>query len=380
MFDFRIVPKIIFGRGSIGKAAGEIEALGGSRILIVTDKGLVKTNLIKKIIESIKDFDLTLYEDVTPNPKDTDVVGGLNILKEKNCDLVLGIGGGSPMDVAKIIAAMATNPGNLWEYRGVDKFKYPPLPLILIPTTAGTGSEVSRAAMITDSREKRKTLFLSWHLSANTAILDPELTLKLPPTITMWSGMDALSHAVESYVSKMANTLTDIYAEKAIALIAANIEKTVTEGDDIGARSNMLLGSLLAGIATANARLGNVHGMAHAIGGQYDLPHGLLCGALLPTVMWHNLEYCTEKLRKIATILDEDAKSLPKKKGAERAVELIKELCKRLGLPEKLEKIGLKNEDIPELVEKTDIIPTNPRPTNKEDLFALYRMAITGST
>lgn len=379
MFEFRIVPKIIFGSGSIGKAAEEIKALGGTKILIVTDKGLVKTNLIKKIIESLKGFDLIVYEHVTPNPKDTDVIDGLNLLKEKNCDLVLGIGGGSPMDVAKVIAAMATNPGSLWEYQGVDKFKFPPLPLILIPTTAGTGSEVSRAAMITSSREKRKTLFLSWHLTAKTAILDPELTLKLPPTITMWSGMDALSHAIESYVSKMANPLTDVYAEKAIALIAGNIEKTMADGSDIGARSNMLLGSLLAGIATANARLGNVHGLAHAIGGQYDLPHGLLCGALLPTVMWHNLEYCTEKLKKIAIILDEDAKSLPLKKGAERAVELIKGLCKRLGLPEKLEEVGLKIEDIPELVEKTDIIPTNPRPTTKEDLFALYKMAITGS-
>lgn len=379
MFEFRIVPKIIFGLGSVNKAAEEVKALGGSRILIVTDKGLMKTDLVKKLVESLQCYDLTIYDGVEPNPKDNNVAEGLKLLKEKNCDLVLGIGGGSPMDVAKIIAAMATNPGNLWNYQGIDKFKSPPLPLILVPTTAGTGSEVSRAAMITNSKEKRKTLFLSWQLTARTAILDPELTLKLPPKITMWSGMDALSHAIESYVSKMANHLSDIFAEKAIALIAENIEKAVENGDDIGARSNMLLGSLLAGIATANARLGNVHGLAHAIGGKYDLPHGLLCGALLPVVMRHNLEYCAEKLGKIAAILGEDVRSLPSKKGAERAVELIKELCKRLGLPEKLEDVGVKNDDIPELVEKTDIIPSNPRPTTKEDLFVLYRMAITGS-
>ncbi|MEM2890056.1 MAG: iron-containing alcohol dehydrogenase [Candidatus Hadarchaeum sp.] len=379
MFEFRIVPKIIFGPGSIDKAAEELRALGGNRILIVTDKGLMKTDLVKKLIDSLKGLDLAVFDGVEPNPRDKDVENGLRILKEKNCDLVVGIGGGSPMDVAKIIAAMATNPGNLWEYRGIDKFKFPSLPLLLIPTTAGTGSEVSRAAMITASAEKKKTLFLSWHLTARTAILDPELTLKLPPSITIWSGMDALSHAIESYVSKMANPLTDMYAENAIALIVNNIEKAAKNGNEIENRSNMLLGSLLAGIATANARLGNVHGLAHAIGGKYDLPHGLLCGALLPVVMWHNLKFCVEKLRKIAAILGEDVSHLPPEKGAKRAVELIKELGKKLGLPEKLEDIGVKNEDIAELIEKTDIIPSNPRPTSKEELIDLYRMAITGS-
>ncbi|MEM4188733.1 MAG: iron-containing alcohol dehydrogenase, partial [Candidatus Hadarchaeum sp.] len=181
MFEFRIVPKIIFGPGSIDKTAEELRALGGNRILIVTDKGLMKTDLVKKLIDSLKGLDLAVFDGVEPNPRDKDVENGLRILKEKNCDLVVGIGGGSPMDVAKIIAAMATNPGNLWEYRGIDKFKFPSLPLLLIPTTAGTGSEVSRAAMITASEEKKKTLFLSWHLTARTAILDPELTLKLPP-------------------------------------------------------------------------------------------------------------------------------------------------------------------------------------------------------
>ncbi|KUO39596.1 MAG: hypothetical protein APZ16_00505 [Candidatus Hadarchaeum yellowstonense] len=379
MFEFRIVPKIIFGAGCAEKTGDEIKRLGGNKVLIVTDKGLMKTDLVKKVTSSFKEIEFTIFDGVDPNPKDSNVEEGLRILKEKNCDLILGLGGGSPMDVAKIIAAMATNPGDLWDYQGLEKFRYPPLPLVLIPTTAGTGSEVSRAAMITSSSRKRKTLFLSWHLTARTAILDPLLTLGLPPKITIWSGMDALSHAIESYLSNMANPLTDAFAEKAIKLIADNIEKVVKNGNDVETRSNMLLGSLLAGIATANARLGNVHGLAHAIGGQYDLPHGLLCGALLPIVMKYNLEYCVEKLKNIAAILDENARKLSSREGAEKAVELVSDLCQRLGLPLKLEEIGLKDEDIPDLVEKTDIIPSNPRPTTKEDLFVLYRMAISGS-
>ncbi|MGB9671523.1 MAG: iron-containing alcohol dehydrogenase family protein, partial [Candidatus Norongarragalinales archaeon] len=363
MFEFRIAPKIIFGLGSVEKTADEVKTLGGSRVLIVTDKGLMKTDLIEKVIASLKNVEFTIFDSVEPNPKDTNVAEGLELLRKKNCDLILGFGGGSPMDVAKMIAALATNPGNIWEYQGIEKFKSPPLPLILVPTTAGTGSEVSRAAMITNGRGRRKILFLSWHLTAKTAILDPELTTKLPPNLTIWSGMDALSHAVESYVSKMANPLTDMYSEKAISLIINNIERAVKNGDDAEARNNMLLGSLLAGIATANARLGNIHGMAHAIGGEYDLPHGLLCGSLLPVVTRYNLDYCAEKLKRIAEIMGENIKNLTTRQAAERAVELIEALCRKLGIPQKLEELGLKTDEISDLVEKTDIIPTNPRPT-----------------
>lgn len=376
MFEFRIVPKVIFGAGSVERIKDEIKGLGAEKILVVTDRGLVKAGLVKKVLELLKDFETVVFEDVEPNPKDTNVEEGLRIFKGKKCDLMLGVGGGSPMDTAKAIAAMATNPGSLWDYSGVDKFKSSPIPLILVPTTAGTGSEVSRAAMITNTSTKQKTLFLSWHLTAKVAILDPNLTISLPPQITTWSGMDALSHAVESYISNLSTPISDLFAGRAIELIYRNIKEVVKNGKNVEARSNMLLGSLLAGVAVANARLGNVHTLAHSVGGQYDLPHGFICGILLPIVMEYNLNYSTEKFKKIAEILGERTQGLSPREAAQRGIKLIVELRDRLGLPKGLGEVGVKKNDIPQLVERSFIIPSNPRPTTKEDLFSLYERAI----
>ncbi|MEM2878711.1 MAG: iron-containing alcohol dehydrogenase [Candidatus Hadarchaeales archaeon] len=377
-FEFRLSPKIIFGSKSVEKIPAEIENTGAKKILLVTDEGLAETEILKKILDLLENLEVTVFSRVAPNPKEPAVEEGLRVAKDRKCEAVLGIGGGSPMDVAKMIAAMMTNSGNIWEYEGADKFRTPPLPLILVPTTAGTGSEVSRAAMITNSVTHRKTLFLSWYLTARTAVLDPELTLGLPQKITVWSGMDALSHAVESYVSNMSNPLTDVFAEKATELIYKNLERAVKNGSDIEARTNMLLGSLMAGISTANARLGNVHALAHAIGGKYDLPHGLLCGALLPVVMKYNLDYCRDKLARMAAIFGLYSEDASTEESAEFAIKLIDGLREKLCLPKKLSEIGVKEDDIPYLVENTVLIPSNPRPTKKEDLFSLYSAAISG--
>lgn len=320
-------------------------------------------------------FKISIFDDVEPNPKDITVENGLRLFKEKNCDSILGLGGGSPMDTAKAIAAMSTNPGRINEYCGVGKLKNPAAPLLLIPTTAGTGSEVSRGAVITDSSRNYKMLILSWFLAPKVAILDPKLTVSLPPRTTAWTGVDALTHAIEAYVSTFANPITDIFALGAIRLISANLREAVKNGKNLDARSNMLLGSLLAGVATANARLGNVHALAHPVGGHFDTPHGLTCAVLLPIVMEFNLGAALKKFANIAEAMSKEVKGLSEKEAARKAIEAVRELCVDLEIPENLSELGVNEEAIPQMVKDAAILPSNPRETTKEDLAKLYKSA-----
>lgn len=319
---------------------------------------------------------MTIFKDVVPNPKDTNVENGLRVLQENGCDSVLGVGGGSPMDTAKVIAAMATNPGKVVDYAGIDKFKNPAVPLALIPTTAGTGAEVSRSAMITSTSRNYKMLLLSWALSARIAILDPTLTLSTPPRTTAYVGMDAMSHAMESYVSKGANPLTEIFSLKSIELLHANMREAVKNGKNLEARTNMLLGSLLAGVSMANARLGNVHSLAHSLGGQFDVPHGLACAMLLPIVMEFNLDYSLEKFKKAAEAMGKDVSGLSARDAALKSVRAIEELCRDLGIPKDLSEYKISKSAIPQLVNDAVIFPVNPRPTTKEDLARLFEKVI----
>jgi len=318
---------------------------------------------------------ISIFDDVEPNPKDTTVEKGLGLFKEKNCDSILGLGGGSPMDTAKAIAAMSTNPGKINEYCGVGKLKNPAAPLLLIPTTAGTGSEVSRGAVITDSSRNYKMLILSWFLAPKVAILDPKLTVSLPPRTTAWTGVDALTHAMEAYVSTFANPITDVFALDAIRLISANLRKAVKNGKNLDARSNMLLGSLLAGVAMTNALLGNVHALAHPVGGHFDTPHGLTCAVLLPVVMEFNLEAIPKKFANIAEAMGKEVKDLSEKEAARKAIEAVRELCVDLEVPENLSELGVNKEAIPQMVKDAVILPSNPRETTKEDLAKLYEKA-----
>lgn len=376
MFEFKIAPKIVFGVNSLEKIREELKGIGANRLLLVTDDGIIKAGLLTNIERYLSDFNLTVFKDVVPNPKDTNVEEGLQIFQENKCDSVLGVGGGSPMDTAKVIAAMATNPGKVVDYAGIDKFKNPAVPLALIPTTAGTGTEVSRSAMITATSRNYKMLILSWSLSARVTILDPTLTLSTPPRTTAYVGMDALSHAMESYVSKGANPITEIFSQKSIALLYANIREAVKNGKNLEARTNMLLGSLLAGVSVANARLGNVHSMAHPLGGQFDIPHGLACGMLLPIVMEFNLDFAMEKFKTAAELMGKDVSGLSAREAALSSVKAIEELCDDLGIPKNLSDYGISKSAIPRLVNDAVIFPVNPRPTTKEDLASLYEKII----
>ncbi len=376
MIEFKIAPKIVFGVNSLEKIKDELKAIGANKLLVVTDEGIIKAGLFGSIEKYLGDFNVTVFKDVVPNPKDTNVESGLRVLQENGCDSVLGVGGGSPMDTAKVIAAMATNPGKVVDYAGIDKFKNPAVPLALIPTTAGTGAEVSRSAMITSTSRNYKMLLLSWALSARVAILDPTLTLSTPPRTTAYVGMDAMSHAMESYVSKGANPLTEIFSLKSIELLYANMREAVKNGKNLEARTNMLLGSLLAGVSMANARLGNVHSLAHSLGGQFDVPHGLACAMLLPIVMEFNLEHSLEKFKKAAEVMGKDVSGLSVRDAALKSVKAIEELCQDLGIPKNLSDCKISKSAIPQLVNDAVIFPVNPRPTTKEDLASLFEKVI----
>ncbi len=364
----KIATKLIFGSGKISEINKELTEIGAHNLLLVTDKGIAKTEIMKQILELTENnFNTSVFDKVEPNPKDTTISKGLKFFKENNCDSVVGLGGGSSMDTAKAVAAMSRNPGKINQYEGIEKIKYPASPIMLVPTTAGTGSEVSRGAVITDTKRNYKMLVLSWHFAAKTAILDPKLTLSLPKKITAHTGLDALTHAIEAYVSSFSDPYTDLFSLEAIRLISKNIILVTRNGSNLDARSKMLMASNLAGIAMTNALLGNVHALAHSIGGHFDTPHGLTCALLLPEVMEFNSKEKPEKFAKIAKVMGKKTENISIMDAARKAIEAIEELKIELGIPKNLKITGVNEDNIDKIVESAAILPSNPRKTTKND-------------
>ena len=396
-FDF-ISPKIIFGRGrieQIGKEtigilkASEIKDI---RVLLVTGKSsLKKSGYLDKIIESLANSGITsyLFDKVIKEPT-TDIVNfGKNVALDNNCHLVIGIGGGSVMDTAKAIAGLISNGGIVEDYHAGKEFVKPPLPFILVPTTSGTGSEITNNAVIKDEKLGiKKSIRGLW---ANIALLDPELTLPLPKTYTAYSGADALVQAIESLVSKSANFISDFFAKKAIKILGVTLPKVVTDLNNIQLREDMMLGSLLDALSFSNGKLGAVHGFAHPIGIKFDIPHGLICGTLLPYVMEYNLEVnsVVKRYAWIADILSAQnvlpgyggcPEQLPKEsfKKAEWAIWKLKDIFLYIGIPLHLNQIGIKESDIDDIVQDTkgSSLDNNPRATTKESLMEILRNAL----
>ncbi len=379
-FEVSILTRILCGLGYVEKTGEEAKRLGAKNALIVTDKGIVKAGLIEGVTASLESsgIEVEIFDGVDPNPSDKTVERGVNILKDKAYDLLVAIGGGSSIDTAKAIGVMATNPGSFSEYYGVDQFPNPPLPLIAIPTTAGTGSEVGLASMIIDSSKKRKSFLKSPLMAPKVAILDAILTKSMPPKLTAQTGGDALSHAIESYGSLHANTLTDTLALKAINLISNNLRQAVANGENLEARYNMLLASSLAGIPMTNAGLGLDHALAHPLSSRFNVHHGLACSIMLPHVIKYNLIANPTKYARIAAALGEDIEGLSKVEAARKAVEAVKRLLSDIENPQSLGEIGLDRNLIPTLAEDAFAdgnIGRNPRKTTKEELAGLYQEA-----
>ena len=348
--------------------------------LIVTDSVLVQIGLVGKVTELLEKNDIgyVIYDGTKPNPTVKNVNDGLSLLKENECDFVISLGGGSPHDCAKGIALLATNGGDIKDYEGVNKSKYPQLPLITINTTAGTASEMTIFSIITDEDRHIKMALVDKHMTPVMAVNDPMLMVAMPKSLTSATGMDALTHSIEAYVSTNATPITDACAEKSIELIAKYLKRAVENGNDIKARDMMAYAEFLAGMAFNNASLGYVHAMAHQLGGFYDLPHGVCNAVLLPHVQEFNAKVSAERLKKVASIMGIDVDEMTNEEGAKACIEAIKDLSKSIGIPSGLKELGAKEEDFDVLAEnalKDACGLTNPVVATHKDIVQIFKNA-----
>ncbi|MFR7936927.1 MAG: L-threonine dehydrogenase [Clostridium perfringens] len=371
----------LMGADCLKDAGEQVAELGFKKALIVTDKVLGQIGIVKKVTDVLdnKSIEYAIYNETKPNPTVKNVNDGLALLKEKECDFVISLGGGSAHDCAKGIALLATNGGEIKDYEGVDKSKKPQLPMVGINTTAGTGSEMTLFAIITDEERHIKMALVDKHLTPIIAVNDPMLMLAMPKSLTAATGMDALTHAIEAYVSTSATPITDACAEKAIELISNYLVNAVENGEDVEARDMMAYAEYLAGMAFNNASLGYVHAMAHQLGGFYNLPHGVCNAILLPHVQEYNKATSASRLAKIAKIMGGNIEGLTDEQGADLCIDMIKSLSQTVGIPEGLGVLGVKESDFETLATNAlnDACSlTNPRKGNLEEVISIFKKAM----
>ncbi|MFK0379929.1 L-threonine dehydrogenase [Pandoraea sp. NPDC090278] len=370
----------MMGVGSLDEAIAALRQYHFRRALIVTDAGLAKAGVAEKVAKLLtqQDIQAVVFDGAKPNPTVSNVEAGLAILKQNQCDFVISLGGGSPHDCAKGIALCATNGGHISEYEGVDQSKKPQLPLVAINTTAGTASEMTRFCIITDEKRHVKMAIVDRNVTPLLSVNDPALMAAMPKGLTAATGMDALTHATEAYVSTAATPITDACALKAVTLISQNLRRAVSHGDDMTARENMAYAQFLAGMAFNNASLGYVHAMAHQLGGFYDLPHGVCNAVLLPHVEEFNASTSAARLKDIAQAMGEKVEGLSDEEGAKVAIAAIRRLSKDIGIPAGLAELGAKKEDVPTLAVNAmqDACGfTNPRRAEQAEIEAIFLRA-----
>lgn len=376
--------KIHFGINAVADLADQVKALGGSRVFLVVDPGVVAAGMLPRITASLEAAAIpcTVHEKVDPEPGLKLADGAAKLAKQKKCDCVVGAGGGSAMDVAKAVSILLTNGGKAEDYIGLGKIGKPGVPRIMIPTTAGTGAEVTFTAVFINEKTNSKAGMNGDPLYPDVAILDPALTTSIPPRVTAATGIDALTHALEAYVSTQAHPVSDMYALEAIELIAGNLGKAFANGENLEARSNMLLGSLLAGKALATAGVGLVHAMAYPLGGMHKIPHGLANAVLLPYVMAYNLVGAPERFAALAEMFGVDTAAMTLREAAQAAVEAVYHLNDDVGIPKNLRELGIPREDIPEMARialtVTRPVANNPRKPTLDEVMGIYEEAING--
>ncbi len=326
-----------------------------------------------------KGIEAVFYEGVEPNPKDRNVFDGLKVFQKEDCDMIITVGGGSAHDCGKGIGIAATHEGDLYEdYAGIEKLENPLPPLVCVNTTAGTASEVTRHCVITNTEKKIKYVIVSWRNTPLVSINDPELMVGKPPALTAATGMDALTHAVESYISLGANPVTDAASIQAIKLISENLRQAVAYGKNMKARENMAYASLLAGMAFNNAGLGYVHAMAHQLGGLYDMPHGVANAILLPHVARYNLISNPKKFAEVAEFMGEKTEGLSVREAANKAITAIEKLSQDVNIPSSLRELGVKEEDF-EYMAKMALQDgnaiSNPIQGKEEDIIKMFQAA-----
>ena len=374
-------PLSLIGPGALKDLGEELKELSYKRALFVTDKILVEIGVAKKVIDILdsSEIEVVVFDNVQPNPTVKNVNNGLKLLKENNCDVIITLGGGSPQDCGKAIGILATNGGDIKDYDGVHKSKKPSLPIVAINTTAGTASEVTINYVITDVENHIKMVMVDKNCLVSIAVNDPELMLGKPASLTAATGMDALTHAIESYVTNGAFHWSDALALEAIKLIASSLEEAVHNGSNLEARSKMAWGQFIAGQSFSNAGLGFVHSLAHQLGGMYDLPHGVANAILLPHVERFNIPACTHKLKKVARAMGVEVSDKTDLEGANAAIKAIEKLSKAVGIPAGLKELGVKEEDFKLMGQHAleDVCTGgNPRAVTLEDAIAIYKAAM----
>jgi alcohol dehydrogenase class IV len=370
--------RVVFGSDTLRTVGNEVLQLGAKKAFIVTDPGVVKADLVRSVKSSLESAAISyaIYDRVEPEPPIRCVTEATALFRSEGCDLVIGMGGGSSLDVAKAVSIMVTHGGNLHDFIGMDLVKKRGAPKILIPTTSGTGSEVTRVLVVTDEKDNTKKVVNSIYALADVALVDPLLTLSLPPKVTADTGIDALVHAIETYVAVTATPFSDILAEKAIAWIGEYLPVAWAKGSNVEARYYLSLASTVAGMAFASGGLGAVHALAYPIGTEYHLPHGRSNAIMLPHIMRYNLPGSPEKYAMIAGLMGRDVEGLSVMEAADLSVEAVEDLLSTVEISYRLRDYGIPKEAIPKLVEGgmkfARLFAFNPRDLNEKDVRMVF--------
>ncbi len=378
-FVYRSPTKIIFGENAVDDVAAEVDELGGAKALIVTDEGIEKAGLVERLEKALGNKCAGIFDQCTQDSGVHIVEKGYEFAKGKGVDVLVSIGGGSVIDTAKGMAILLKEGGKLSDYDGFQMLVRPITPHIVIPTTTGTGSEVTYAAVIKDHAAKTKLLFCDTHLIPNVAILDPTVVAGLPPKLTASTGMDALCHCVEAIHSVQREPIADGLALHAIRLITTNLPRCVEKGDDLVARGQTQIAATIAGIAFGNAQVGMVHALVHTVGGKYGVPHGIANGILLPHCIMYNLDECPDRYAMVAEAMGVRKAGMSDMEAGEAAANAIWKLTKKMGLPQRLRDVGVPEDGLEECAEASlydGSIVYNPKTVvDSQETLGVYKKA-----
>ena len=377
-FSFHTTPQLHFGQGSLERLPQELKQWNPHSILLVSDPGVLKAGITAKVETLIVDagYRVTIFSEVEPDPRIETAEACANAARSCKADVIIGVGGGSAMDIAKVAAVLAYSKQHIHSMFGIEQVNAAGLALILVPTTAGTGSEVTHIAILSDEQEHLKKGIVSKFLFPRLAIVDPLLTLGVPAAVTAASGMDALLHAVEAFTSKNANDLSDTLARRAMRLISENLRDAYQNGQNLEARTGMLEGSMLAGMAFANAGVTAVHAFAYPIGAEFHIPHGVANSIMMGPVLTFNISGNPAKFAEIAECISEKIDGTSVQDRAELSVAIMKQLAHDIDIPKNLSSFGVRKEHIPNLADGvlkvTRLLANNPRAITRDDAIALY--------
>src|SRR5262245_17290265 len=381
-FEFQLRPRVLYKPGLVDEIGQELSQFGARRALIVADEGVKRAGLLERVVAGLKgEVEIAgMFADVPPNSSIAIVEQGAEFARAQGADLLVAVGGGSPIDTAKAMRILMTHSGRLYDYQGYDVLTQPLIPMVAIPTTAGTGSEVTTWAIIRDQTARLKLSFVSPFLAPDLAILDPELTLTLPPHLTAATGMDALVHAIESFVGANANPISDSLALQAIDMISNSLRDATYEGDDLEPRGQMLVAACIAGIAFSSGRssLGLVHALSHAVGGAFNVHHGTANAIILPHGMAFNSIAVPNRFARIARAMGVNSGGRPEEDVIADGIEAVRVLAADCGLPTRLRDVGVPEDALPAVAEaalRDTAVSTNPRPMAYDDVLEVARAA-----